>query len=128
MIVRTLEQILNTDRVINAETWSSRRLLLKQDGMGFSFHDTLIHRGTATEIQYKHHVEAVYCIEGTGDLESLAEKRHYPIQPGTLYAVDKHDRHILRAHTDMRLISVFSPPLLGDETHDSEGSYPKSTE
>jgi L-ectoine synthase len=99
--------------------------LLRQDGLGFSLHDTLIHPGTSTTIEYKHHLEAVYCIEGSGEVETLADGQVHPIGPGTLYALDKHDRHILRAHTPMRLISVFNPALGGKETHDASGSYPK---
>lgn len=128
MIVRTLNEIIGTERVIDGENWSSRRLLLKKDGLGFSFHDTLIHPGTATQIQYKNHLEAVYCIEGTGEVECLDEGRTYPIQPGTIYALNQHDRHILRAFTAMRLISVFCPPLTGSETHDADGSYPLPAE
>jgi L-ectoine synthase len=38
--------------------------------------------------------------------------------------LDKHDRHELEAITDMRLVCVFTPALLGPETHDEDGSYP----
>ena len=30
----------------------------------------------------------------------------------------------MRAATDLRLISVFNPPIMGDENHDADGSYP----
>jgi len=59
MLVRTLESIVGSDREIKAETWTSRRLLLRADGMGFSLHDTVIHAGTATRMWYRHHLEAV---------------------------------------------------------------------
>ena len=36
----------------------------------------------------------------------------------------KHDRHRLEAHTDMRIVCVFTPALVGRETHDEDGSYP----
>jgi L-ectoine synthase len=38
--------------------------------------------------------------------------------------VGPEDRHVVRAETDLRLISVFNPPLRGDENHDADGSYP----
>ena len=41
-----------------------------------------------------------------------------------MYALDKHDKHILRANTEMRLVCVFNPPLKGKEVHDSSGAYP----
>lgn len=42
MIVRQLQDILNTERDVQTETWASRRLLLQDDGMGFSMHETTI--------------------------------------------------------------------------------------
>ena len=69
MIVRSLSDLENTDRETRAETWVSRRFLLKSDGMGFSLHDTIIHAGTTTEMHYRNHLEAVYCIEGKGVLK-----------------------------------------------------------
>jgi L-ectoine synthase len=41
------------------------------------------------------------------------------LTPGTLYALDKHDRHLLIADedSDLELISVFNPPLTGQEAH-----------
>ncbi|MFN3610085.1 MAG: ectoine synthase, partial [Hyphomonas sp.] len=43
MIVRDLAKATLTDRRVDSEGWSSVRLLLKDDGMGFSFHITTIH-------------------------------------------------------------------------------------
>jgi L-ectoine synthase len=54
----------------------------------------------------------------------LPEGRVYPIGPGVLYALNEHDRHYLRAHTRMRTICVFNPPLTGREVHDEDGVYP----
>lgn len=124
MIVRTLDEILGTDKEVKAETWTSRRLLLKDDDMGFSFHDTIIHAGTETHIWYQNHLEAVYCVAGEGEIETVADGKIYPIKDGTMYALNKHDEHYLRATKDMRLICTFNPPITGRETHDKDGVYP----
>ncbi|MGV2686205.1 L-ectoine synthase, partial [Clostridium perfringens] len=58
MIVKHLEEIVDTKDDIDTKTWNSRRLLLTKDGMGFSLNDTLIKAGTETLIWYKNHVEA----------------------------------------------------------------------
>jgi L-ectoine synthase len=129
MIVRSLNEIIGTQRDVSDPegNWVSRRLLLKEDGMGFSFHETIIFKGTETKIWYKNHLEAVYCVEGEGELETIPQKEIYPINPGTLYAMNKHDQHYLRATgSDLRLVCVFNPPLSGSEVHDEEGSYPPS--
>lgn len=127
MIVRSLEQIAGTDREVQGPTWASRRFLLKSDQMGFSLHDTIIHAGTQTEMQYRNHLEAVYCIEGHGKVKLLATGEEFAIQAGTMYALDKNDHHLLIAESDMRMICVFNPPLVGPESHDETGAYPLLT-
>jgi L-ectoine synthase len=94
---------------VRAPTFTSRRFLLADDGMGFSFHDTVLYAGTETYMWYRHHLEAVYCIEGEGELEDLETA------PSTRSA-----RHLLRprrpraphlrATTDLRMMCVFNPP------------------
>jgi L-ectoine synthase len=124
MIVKKLKELLGTDREVDVENWTSRRFLLKGDGMGFSMHDTLIKAGTETFIWYANHLEAVYCIEGCGEVEVVDTGELFPIEAGTLYALDGHEKHYLRAHTQMRMVCVFNPPLTGKEVHDAEGIYP----
>lgn len=127
MLVRTLSEIAGGPREVAAENWTSRRLLLKADGMGFSMHDTVIHENTRTSMWYRHHLEAVYCIEGRGRITS-EDGRTFSIEPGTLYALDAHDKHVLEADTELRLICVFNPPLVGSETHGPDGAYPAAAE
>lgn len=128
MIVRHFEEILPSRRAVHVDNWSSFRLLTRDDGMGFSLHETWIHPGTATHIWYKHHFEAVYCLEGEGEIQLLDRDGRergapVPIRPGMMYALNEHDRHLLRARSRLRLICVFNPPLRGDETHREDGSY-----
>ncbi|MFO7962650.1 MAG: ectoine synthase [Desulfobacterales bacterium] len=126
MIVRRLEDIIGSENDVQSETgtWVSRRMLLKKDGMGFSFHDTTIFAGTTTLIWYKNHLEAVYCVAGEGELEVIETGEVYKIEDGTMYALNGHERHYLRAFSELRLICVFNPPLTGREVHDEDGSYP----
>ena len=124
MLVTRLTEIKGTDRDVGAPTFQSRRLLLADDGMGFSFHDTILHAGSETTMWYRHHLEAVYCIDGEGELEETDSGVVHQIRPGTLYALDRHDRHKLRALTDLRMICVFNPALTGGEVHQPDGSYP----
>lgn len=124
MKIIRLEDIIGTERDVEGPGWKSRRLLLKKDGMGFSFHDTTIPAGAELNLWYKNHLEAVYCVSGNGSIEDLATGEIHEIKDGTLYALDKNDRHILRGGTeDMRLICAFNPPVTGRETHDADGSY-----
>lgn len=126
MIVRSIDEIAATPRDVAWGNGQSRRLLLKSDGMGFAVAETLVLAGTESLLEYKNHLEACYCISGDGEVEDMAGNRH-AIRPGVIYALDKHDKHYLRARNDMRLISVFNPPIEGQERHslnaDGSSSY-----
>ncbi len=123
MIVRTLGEAGQNDRRVVSKGWESTRLLLKSDDMGFSFHITTIYAGADLEMHYQHHLESVYCISGEGEIEDLADGKVYPVKPGTIYALNNHDRHKLRATTEMKMACVFNPPLHGKEVHNAQGAY-----
>ncbi|ACG77751.1 ectoine synthase [Phenylobacterium zucineum HLK1] len=128
MIVRDLSQAEKTDRRVVSKGWESTRLLLKDDAMGFSFHITTIYEGAELPMHYKNHLEAVYCISGEGSIEDLATGQVHEIRPGVLYALDKHDRHVLRGRTQMVMACAFNPPVTGREVHDETGAYPLEAE
>jgi L-ectoine synthase len=124
MIVRSLDEVIGTDRDVTGEGWQSRRLLVRDDGMGFSLSDTHVAAGTELELQYRHHLEACYCLDGEAELTDLASGRRFTIRPGSVYALNDHDRHTIRVLRDLRLVCVFNPALAGRETHDERGGYP----
>ncbi|MGP4080320.1 ectoine synthase [Pseudalkalibacillus sp. R45] len=124
MKVVKLEDVINSEHSIEGGNWVSRRLILKDDNMGYSVHDTVIKAGTETHIWYQNHLESVYCIEGEGEVVTLKDNKVWPIEKDTLYALDENDEHLLRAKTNMRMVCVFNPPITGKEIHDENGVYP----
>jgi L-ectoine synthase len=115
MIVRNLSQIEGVE-------WGngiSKRFLVESDGMGYTLTDTTVNAGTRSPLEYRNHLEACYCIAGSGMVID-SEGNEYPIEPGTMYALDKNDAHYLIASPveDLRLVCVFTPALVGDEKHD----------
>ena len=128
MIVRNLSNAEKTGRRIVSRGWESTRLLLKNDNAGFSFHITTIYRGAELPMHYQNHIESVYCISGNGTVETVADGKVHAISPGTIYILDQHDAHILRAETEMVMACVFTPPLHGTEVHDADGVYPLEAE
>lgn len=123
MIVRDLNEAKNTERRVVSDGWESVRLLLAGDRMGFSFHITTIYAGGELNFHYKNHLESVYCMSGSGSIEDIATGEVHRIRPGVMYALDKHDRHILRADEEMIMACVFNPPVTGQEVHQADGSY-----
>lgn len=127
MIIRKLSDIVGTDRDVDGGNWSSRRLCLAEDKMGFSMHDTVLRAGTETRMWYRNHLEAVYCIEGKGTLEEVDTGDVHVLEPGTIYLLNENDRHVVRAEEDLRMICGFNPPVTGQEVHDEHGGYPLLT-
>lgn len=107
MIVRNLDQLVGTERDVAWENGQSRRFLIESDKMGYSLTDTIIDAGSESLLQYNNHLETCYCIEGEGEIETM-NGVVYLITAGTMYALDDHDKHYLRAKTTMGLVCVFS--------------------
>lgn len=124
MIVRDLREIRAGERNVLSAGWESARLLLKDDQMGFSFHITTMYAGEELRMHYKHHLEAVYVISGEGEIEDLGTGQVHPLRPGVMYALNAHDRHVVRPRTDIVTACVFNPPVTGREVHDETGAYP----
>lgn len=124
MIIRKLKEIRASDRNVKSDGWESARLLLADDGMGFSFHLTTLYAGSEIRMHYQNHLEAVMVLKGTGTLEDLETGETHELRPGVLYALDKHDRHVVRPETNILTACVFNPPVTGREVHDENGAYP----
>jgi L-ectoine synthase len=123
MIVRDLNELKNTERAVSDAQWTSVRMLLADDGMGFSFHITYLEAGSEHEFEYKNHFESVFCMQGKGSITDLKTGKTYQITPGVMYALNEHDRHILRAEEELVMACVFNPPVTGKEVHQADGSY-----
>lgn len=128
MIVRTTEEITGTERDVSGGAWRSKRIILANDGVGFSFHETVLYAGTETSMWYANHVELVHCIEGEAEVTNDETGETFLIRPGMLYLLDGHERHTVRPRTDFRVLCVFNPPVTGREVHDENGAYPLLTE
>ncbi len=124
MIVRSFDELTDTDRHIKTPNWQSKRIVLAKEGVGFSLHETVLEADTVNDFWYANHIEAVVCVEGEGELLDKETGQTHSITTGTMYLLDKHDHHQLRPATRMRMICVFNPPVTGSEVHDENGVYP----
>ncbi len=122
MIVKTRADVIGTKGEAHGDKWHSLRLLHQEDGMGVTLTDTILEEGFEMVLWHKNHLEAIYCLEGEGTVEELDSGTIHEIKPGTLFAMNEHDRHRIRAITRMRVICTFIPPLTGGEVHDADGS------
>ena len=122
MIVRTLADIEGTERDVRGEHWRAQRLLVRDDGLGFSLSETTVDAGAEMDLWYKHHQEACFVIEGDAEITERDSGTVYRIGPGSAYA-PQQDRHAIRVLSPLRLVCVFNPALTGSETHDADGSY-----
>jgi len=128
MIVRKLQAIRKSDRNVQSKQWESARLLLKDDNMGFSFHVTTMYAGEELHMHYQNHLEAVLVLKGTGTIEDLGSGITHQLASGVMYALNAHDKHVVRPTTDILCVCVFNPPVTGQEVHDESGAYPAETD
>ena len=88
MIIRKLTDVISVE-------WGnglSRRFLLESDGMGYSLTDTIVNKGTRSLLEYQHHLEACYCIEGRGKVIEMGSG--HDAQGNRLSVCDSR-RHVL---------------------------------
>ena len=118
MFVRSLNDVEATENYVHWGNGTSHRLLTEKDQMGFTVCHTVVRAGTQSELHYRNHLEACYCIDGEGEVEDM-NGTVFPIRKGDIYVLDENDRHYLRGgkNTDLVLVSVFNPPLKGTERH-----------
>lgn len=128
MFVRTLDDLERLDRIkFPADgSFRSARFITADDGLGFSYNENKVQAGFDLEIWLKHHWEANYIVSGRGEVTDLSSDDVYPLEAGVLYVVGPNDRHRLRFTEDECHISVFCPPLTGNERFDEEGTYEAS--
>jgi L-ectoine synthase len=121
-----ISDLIGTDRQVDCPRggFISYRALIAEDGMGFSLHATVIQPGDVQRWHYANHLEACYCLSGEGKLTSESSGESWVIGPNTLYVLDDHDPHTFEAFSTVVLVSVFNPPVTGQEVHDESGSYP----
>ena len=125
LFVRTIEDVRRAGRELSIVGGVvSRRYLVADDHLGFSFSTVHLTAGQEADLWYKHHWEANLVLDGTVEVTDKASGHVHTLGPGALYLVGPTDRHHVRATTDVHVISVFDPPIIGDEKHDQDGSYP----
>jgi L-ectoine synthase len=129
MFIRTLDELERLGRIrrpLGNDAFRSARFLTAADGMGFSYNENRVTAGTDAVIWLKHHWEANYIIAGRGQVTDLSSDESWSLEAGILYAVGPNDRHRLLLTQDTHYVSIFCPPLRGDETFDKEGGYAAS--
>lgn len=100
----------------------SYRPVTESDNLGFSVCKTVVPKGGPHKWHYKNHVEACYCVEGKAVIRDIKNKKLHHIAKDIIYYVT-HDEHEFLALENTVLISIFNPPLRGDESHDENGNY-----
>ena len=133
MLIRTMTELESEGRVISISHGKSSavRLLTKSDGVGFSVSEARASAGEGSDLWYKNHWEANYVRfrprgsrgpRHRGAMASCARRRvlrrSRPTGTGSRGTLGEA----------MRIISVFNPPLVGEETHDEDGAYPPTGE
>jgi len=123
MKIVKIKELEGTDRDVLFTGGNSIRALVKSDNMGFGVCKTYIPKGGPHHWHYLNHLEACYCISGSGIITDIETKEKFEISVDVMYVLNKHDNHTFEALEDVVLISIFNPPLTGTEFHDENGNY-----
>lgn len=129
MFIRTLDELERLGRIrrpLGNDAFRSARFLTATDGMGYSYNENRVNKGTNAVVWLKHHWEANYIISGRGQVTDLSSEESWSLEAGVLYVVGPNDRHRLLLTEDTHYVSIFCPPLRGDETFDKDGGYTAS--
>lgn len=128
MFVRTVDELAAQGKTLTlvGGTTKATRLLTAADGLGFSYSDVRTAKGSDGTLWYKNHWEANYFLSGRSTLEDLTTGQKWTLEKGSLYVVGPNDRHRLIALEDEHHLSIFCPPLVGNERHDADGAYEPS--
>ncbi len=118
-IIRSLEEINGTERDVAWGNGRSRRFLIQKDGMGFTLCNTTGNGNTNSYIQYRNHFESCYYLSGTGMYEWDSGKHSIDTgeKQSTVFIMNEHDRHYMRIKKESVCLSIFTPPIKGDERH-----------
>lgn len=124
-VVRTLNEILGTERDVFWGNGRSRRLLIRKDGFDFAFCITLGHSNTDSPLQYKNHFESCYYVSGTG--EYVWGTGSHPIDTSkdqsTVFIMNENDAHRMVVENESICLSIFTPAIEGHEAHNfAEGA------
>ena len=111
---------------MGTDAFRSARFLTAADGMGFSYNENRVRKGVDVVVWLKHHWEANCIIAGRGEVTDLTSGERWPLEAGVLYVVGPNDRHRLLLTEDAHYLSIFCPPLRGDERFDQDGGYEAS--
>ena len=129
MFIRTLDALEKLGRIrrpLGNDAFRSARFLAAADRMGYSYNENRVDKGTEAEIWLKHHWEANYIISGRGQVTDLMSNEKWPLEAGVLYVVGPNDHHRLLLTEDSHYLSIFYPPLRGDEVFNKDGGYESS--
>src|SRR5262249_61165171 len=122
MFIRTLDGLAAAGWIksLVKDTTRSARFLTRADGMGFSYNENRVSKGSDAILWYKHHWEANYIISGRSEVTDLTTSQTWRLEPGALYVVGPNGRHRFRGTEGEHRRSVFCPPLRAARRDDAD--------
>ena len=84
MFVKTLDELRQAGREKTVAGGSARtvRVLLQEDGLGFTLADVKLAAGNRNTLWYKNHWEANYILKGEGEVTALTTDETWKMETG----------------------------------------------
>jgi len=99
------------------------KLVTTDDNLGFAISDVWFKAGREADLWYRNHWEANIVLDGHVEITEDATGTVHTMQTGDVYCVGPKDKHHLKVVEDSHVLSIFNPPLTGNERHDDQGGY-----
>ena len=117
LLMKSLSEVVGSDRNVFFKGGYSRRFLAAPDGYNISFHNTLNHANFNARLHYPHNIEANFFIKGQGEYIWKNGQQQFDFEKhhGTMLLVE-HDAHEVKIGPSGSIaICLFFPPLKGTE-------------
>lgn len=119
VVVRSLDDVIGSERDVFWGNGYSRRLLVRRDGFGFALCVTQGNPDTDSPLQYRNHFESCYYVSGSG--EYVWDGGRHPIDTNggisTVFVMNENDAHRMVVKEEATCLSIFSPAIEGHESH-----------
>ncbi len=116
MFFRDQVELVDGPRDVRHANYRTTRLLLAEDALSVGLTDVTLEPGIEDLYGYPDRTEIAYCISGRAVVVDISTGQRKDVTGGTLWVAPPGSRFTFCASEPTRLICVFDPPLVGDET------------
>ena len=118
MLLRSKTEILEDENSLITENLQNLCVSTPTAGLTFSVFDTTLAQGSTHVLEGQTQTSLIYCVTGEGTIERPSEEQIYPISAGTACTLFANETAILRANSELQILTVIQLELLADQARE----------